>query len=324
MSLIVKDPGLETTVQDTGRLGYYSIGFPPSGALDSFAYHVGNALVGNEPGAAALEAVYLGPTLEFTADTVVAVTGADIPAFVDDEEVATWEAIPVAAGSVLSFGQLRAGARPYVAVAGGIDVPLYYGSRSTYTLVGIGGFEGRALQAGDELAIGSEARDPKPGRCLDAADVPVHPATAEVHLLVGLHSYRLTEESLARFTDTEWKVTPDANRVGYRFRGAELEFVPREQPFGAGSDPANVTDCGYPVGSVQVPGGVEPIVLLQDAVTGGGYATLGTVVSVDRDRLAQTKTGDRCRFVSVDLDGALAVRRDRLAALDRIRSALAS
>lgn len=161
MSVLVRDPGLETTVQDTGRLGYYSIGFPPSGALDSFAYHVGNALVGNRPGAAALEAVYLGPTLELTVDTLIAVTGADIPAFLDGEEIPTWEAVPVAAGSVLSFGQLRAGARPYVAVSGGIDVPLYYGSRSTYTLVGIGGLEGRALRAGDELPLGSEARDPR-------------------------------------------------------------------------------------------------------------------------------------------------------------------
>jgi allophanate hydrolase subunit 2 len=125
VSIIVRDPGLETTVQDTGRLGYYSIGFPPSGALDSFAYHVGNALVGNEPGAAALEAVYLGPTLEFTADTVIAVTGAEIPAFVDGTEIPLWESVAVSSGSVLSFGQLRGGARPYIAVAGGIDVPLY-------------------------------------------------------------------------------------------------------------------------------------------------------------------------------------------------------
>lgn len=321
MTIIVRDPGLETTVQDTGRFGHYAIGFPPSGALDSFAYHVGNALVGNSPGAAALEAVYLGPALEFTADTVVAVTGADIPVMLDGTEIPTWESVAVRAGQTLAFGQLAAGARPYVAVAGGVDVPLYYGSRSTYTLVGIGGFEGRALAEGDEVPIGP-AGDARPGRRVDDADIPVHPTTAELRLLVGLHSYRLTAESLDRFTATDWKITPDANRVGYRYRGAELEFVPREQPFGAGSDPANVTDCGYPVGSVQVPGGVEPIVLLQDAVTGGGYATLGTVVSVDRDRLAQTKTGDWTRFVPVDLDDALTIRRDRARRLARIRSAL--
>ena len=322
MSIIVRDPGLETTVQDTGRFGHYAIGFPPSGALDSFAYHVGNALVGNEVGAAALEAVYLGPTLEFTADTVVAVTGADIPVTLDGDPVPTWESIAVRTGQTLAFGQLAAGARPYIAVAGGIEVGLYYGSRSTYTLVGIGGFDGRAVAAGDELTIGTPARAVAAGRRIDDAEIPVHPTEAALRLLVGLHSYRLTPDSLDRFTDTAWKVTPDANRVGYRYRGAELEFVPREQPFGAGSDPANVTDCGYPVGSVQVPGGVEPIVLLQDAVTGGGYATLGTVISVDRDRLAQTKTGDHTRFVPVDLDEALAIRRDRATQLDRIRTAL--
>ncbi|MDL5157859.1 biotin-dependent carboxyltransferase family protein [Actinomycetospora termitidis] len=322
MSILVHDPGLETTVQDTGRFGHYAIGFPPSGALDSFAYHVGNALVGNAPGAAALEAVYLGPTLEFTADTVIAVTGADIPATLDGEVIPLWESVAVRAGQTLAFGQLAGGARPYVAVAGGIDVPEVYGSRSTYTLVGMGGFAGRGLAAGDELALGDDAVAPRAGRRVPDDAVPVHPEVAELRLLVGLHSYRLTPDSLERFTDTAWKVTPDANRVGYRYRGAELEFVPREQPFGAGSDPANVTDCGYPVGSVQVPGGVEPIVLLQDAVTGGGYATLGTVVSVDRDRLAQTKTGDRTRFVPVDLDEALAIRHDRTAQLERLRSDL--
>ncbi|MEJ2867050.1 biotin-dependent carboxyltransferase family protein [Actinomycetospora sp. OC33-EN08] len=322
MSILVHDPGLETTVQDTGRFGHYAIGFPPSGALDSFAYHVGNALVGNAPGAAGLEAVYLGPTLEFTEDTVIAVTGADIPATLDGEPLPLWESVAVRAGQTLAFGQLAGGARPYVAVAGGIDVPRVYGSRSTYTLVGMGGFGGRGVAEGDELALGDDAVAPRAGRRLGDEDVPTYPEVAELRLLVGLHSYRLTPESLERFTDTAWKVTPDANRVGYRYRGAELEFVPREQPFGAGSDPANVTDCGYPVGSVQVPGGVEPIVLLQDAVTGGGYATLGTVVSVDRDRLAQTKTGDRTRFVPVELDEALAIRRDRTAQLERIRSAL--
>src|SRR5690606_5553262 len=141
--------------------------------------------------------------------------------------------------------------------------------------------------------------------------------------VVGLCSYRLTEDALASFLGTDWKVTKDADRVGYRLRGGTLDFTEREQPFGAGSDPANVVDLGYPVGSIQVPGGDEPIVLLNDAVTGGGYATLGTVISVDRDRSAQTKTGDVVRFNSVDLDTALAARTDRRERIERIRRAIA-
>jgi allophanate hydrolase subunit 2 len=141
-------------------------------------------------------------------------------------------------------------------------------------------------------------------------------------VIIGLASYRLTEESMEEFLNTEWTVTTDADRVGYRYKGGELEFVEREQPAGAGADPANVVDFGYPIGSIQIPGGVEPIVLLNDAVTGGGYATIGTVISADRDRLAQTKTNDKTRFRSVDLDEALKARRERQQRMEEIREAL--
>lgn len=318
----VHKPGIATTVQDAGRSGYYNIGMPPAGALDKFAYHVANALVGNPVGAAALEATYVGPRLEFTEDVVFAVTGADVPAAVNGEPVAVWESHAAARGDVLGFEMLRSGARIYIAVAGGIDVPPFLGSRSTYTLVGIGGFEGRPLAAGDELDIGDDRGGARPSRRLADGDIPRYPEVAELRTVTGLCDYRLTPDSAEAFLDAAWTVTKDANRVGYRYRGAELDFVERQQPFGAGSNPANVVDLGYPVGSIQVPGGVEPIVLLADGVTGGGYATIGTVISVDLDRLAQTKTGDRTRFVSVTLEEALAARRDRQARLGRIREAL--
>ena len=141
-------------------------------------------------------------------------------------------------------------------------------------------------------------------------------------MIIGLASYRLTEESMEEFLTTTWTVTPDADRVGYRYKGGELKFVEREQPAGAGADQANVVDFGYPIGSIQVPGGVEPIVLMNDAVTGGGYATIGTVISVDRDKLAQTKTNDKTRFRSVELDEALRAREDRRRQLAEIKEAL--
>jgi allophanate hydrolase subunit 2 len=141
-------------------------------------------------------------------------------------------------------------------------------------------------------------------------------------VIIGLASYRITEESMEEFLNTTWTVTTDADRVGYRYRGGELKFIEREQPAGAGHDPANVVDFGYPVGSIQVPGGVEPIVLMNDAVTGGGYATIGTVISGDLDRLAQTKTNDKTRFRSVDLDEALKVRKERRQQMAEIEQAL--
>lgn len=317
--LIVHSPGLSTTVQDAGRDGYYEIGMPPSGAMDQFSSRAANLLVGNPEGAATLEATYIGPKLEFTDDRVVAVTGADAPLSLNGEPVPTWEAFPVKAGDVLSFAMITAGARPYIAVSGGIAVPEYLGSRSTYTLTGLGGLDGRKLAEGDRLPLG-EPNGARPGTSVPAELRPRFPSVAPLRTVVGLCSYRLTDGGMESFLGTEWKITKDADRVGYRLRGGKLDFVEREQPFGAGSDPANVVDLGYPVGSIQVPGGDEPIVLLNDAVTGGGYATIGTVVSADRDLIAQAKTGDLVSFVSVDLDAALAARRDRRARLDRIKS----
>jgi biotin-dependent carboxylase-like uncharacterized protein len=324
MAIRVRQPGLLTTVQDTGRFGEYAIGMPPSGAMDVFSYQVGNYLVGNEEGAAGLEITYFGPELEFTQDTVIAMTGAEMPPKINGEEAPTWETLQVEEGDVLSFDYLKNGARSYLAVAGGIDVPVFMHSRSTYTLIGLGGHEGRTLQEGDELKFGEapENADGQVGKRVDADHIPTYPKEAELRVIIGLASYRLTEESMEEFLTVEWTVTPDADRVGYRYRGGELKFVEREQPAGAGSDPANVVDFGYPIGSIQVPGGVEPIVLMNDAVTGGGYATIGTVISADRDNLAQTKTNDKTRFRSVDLDEALKAREERREQMAEIRQAL--
>jgi biotin-dependent carboxylase-like uncharacterized protein len=323
MAIKVQSPGLLTTVQDTGRLGEYAIGMPPSGAMDVFSYQIANYLVGNEEGAAGLEITYFGPRLEFTEDAVVAVTGAKMPPKINGEEVPTWETLAVESGDVLAFDYLQNGARAYLAVAGGIDVPVFMHSRSTYTLIGLGGHEGRALAEGDELALGEAGdRSDRVGMAVVEQQIPRYSKEAELRVIIGLASYRLTEESMEAFLNTTWTVTTDADRVGYRYKGGELGFVEREQPAGAGADQANVVDFGYPVGSIQVPGGVEPIVLMNDAVTGGGYATIGTVISADRDRLAQTKTNDKTRFRSVDLEEALAARELRRKQMAEIKEAL--
>jgi biotin-dependent carboxylase-like uncharacterized protein len=324
MAIRVRQPGLYTTVQDTGRFEEYALGMPPSGAMDVFSYQVGNYLVGNEEGAAGLEITYFGPELEFTGDAIIAITGAEMPPKINGEEAPTWEAFKVQEGEVLSFDYLRNGARSYLAVAGGIDVPVFMHSRSTYTLIGLGGHEGRTLQEGDELKIGEvpQNADIQLGKRVDDDHIPRYSREAEVRVIIGLASYRLTEESMEEFLNTTWTVTTDADRVGYRYKGGELHFVEREQPAGAGADPANVVDFGYPVGSIQIPGGVEPIVLLNDAVTGGGYATIGTVISVDRDTVAQTKTNDKTRFRSVGLEEALKAREERRRQMEEIRQAL--
>jgi biotin-dependent carboxylase-like uncharacterized protein len=317
----VRKPGLATTVQDAGREGYYDVGIPPSGALDQYSLAAGNLLVGNPEGAAALEIAFMGPELSFDEDAVVAVTGAAMEPRLDGDPQPQWEAFPVRAGQVLSFGHLKAGARAYVAVGGGIDVPEVLGSRATYALGALGGHEGRPLQAGDRLPVG--AGGDGPGR-----DVPEDLRTAfaddvEIRVVMGLYDHRLTDAGRETFLGTTWTLTPVADRIGFRYKGPELQLREREQPFGAGSDPSNIVDAPYPIGSIQIPGGVEPIILHRDAVSGGGYAMVATVISADMDVVAQCSPGCRTRFVAVDLDDALRARAERRARRDRLRAALA-
>jgi len=323
MAIEVMKPGLSTTVQDLGRPGYYHLGIPLSGAMDREALRAANLLVGNDEGAAALEAVFLGPELRFTADAMVAVTGADLPPKLDGQPQSGWTAFPARAGQVLSFGFLRQGARAYVAVAGGIDVPAVLGSRSTYVLGALGGLDGRALRAGDTLSLGVPPRLVAEGRSVPDTLRRSAAAPAELRVLPGLYWHRLTAAAQQSFFDDTWKVAPEADRIGYRFRGGRaLEFVPREQPFGAGSDPSNIVDSGYPYGSVQVPGGTEPIVLHRDAVSGGGYFMLGTVISADMDLIGQMQPHTPTCFVEVDMNRALAARAERAARLQQVRHAL--
>lgn len=323
MAVNVIKPGLSTTVQDLGRPGYYHIGIPTSGAMDALSLAAANLLVGNPAGAAALEAVFMGPELEFTHDAVVAVTGADLPPKVDGVDQPGWTAFPVRKGQVLSFGFLKAGARAYIAISGGIDVPVVLGSRSTYTLGALGGFNGRKLEPGDSLPLGA-AGAVRPGRSLPENLRRKPGMPAELRMLPGLYWHRLTEAAGDRFFEDTWKVAPEADRIGYRFKaGRPVEFVDREQPFGAGSDPSNIVDACYPYGSVQVPGGTEPIVLHRDAVSGGGYFMVGTVISADMDLIGQLQPHTPTRFVRVDMDQALAARADRKAVMDAIAAALA-
>jgi biotin-dependent carboxylase-like uncharacterized protein len=320
MAIRVLKPGLATSVQDLGRPGYYHLGIPISGGMDRFSLRAANMLVGNDEGAATLECVFMGPELEFTADAVVAITGAELPPKLDGVARETWTAFSVRAGQVLSFDFLKQGARAYLAVAGGIDVPLVLGSRSTYLLGALGGHEGRALKAGDELAIGAGASEAKEGRsipnnCRRSVELP-----SELRVVTGLYWHRITEESGKNFFADTWKVAPEADRIGYRFRGGRpLAFNPRTPPFGAGSDPSNIVDSCYPYGSIQVPGGTEPIVLHRDAVSGGGYFMLGTVISADMDYIGQMQPRMPTRFAPATMDEALAARRERQALLHRIR-----
>lgn len=322
MTLKIVKSGLATTIQDLGRPGYFHLGIPEGGAMDRLALRAANMLVGNPEDAAGLEAVFMGPEIEFTRDASIAITGAELPVMIDGEPRDTWTAITVKAGQVLSFGFLQSGARAYIAVSGGIATEPDLGSRSTYPIGALGGVGGRAVQPGDELPVG-DAPLVAEGRSVPAAlrRGPGNPA--ELRVLTGLYWYRLTEEAGRSFFDDTWTVAAEADRMGYRFKGGRpLDFVEREPPFGAGADPSNIVDGCYSYGSIQVPGGTEPIVLHRDAVSGGGYFTLGAVISADMDLIGQLQPNTQVKFVNVDMDTALAARAERKATIAKIRAAL--
>lgn len=318
----VQEPGLMTTVQDTGRYGQYHIGMPPSGAMDQFAHKIANYLVGNNEDAPTLEMTYQGAELAFDETALIAVTGADMSPTLDDEPIPTWTAVEVEAGQTLSFKFSQEGVRSYLSVAGGFDVPEIMDSSSTYTLIGLGGFEGRQLQTGDELHCGDGTyEEDRIGITAPNAHRTDYSQNA-IRVIMGLCDYRLTDEGRKRFLNTEWKVSNEADRVGYRFEGPDITdmFEEREQPFGAGTDVTNVVDLGYPIGSIQMAG--QPIVLMRDAVTGGGYATVGTLVSPDRSMLSQCRTHSGVTFESIDIDEALEIRQDRDNSLESLREQL--
>lgn len=323
MQIEVVVQGLSTTIQDLGRPGHYHLGIPEGGALDRYSARAANLLVGNDEGAALLEATFTGPTIKFSDRRVVAVTGAELPPKVDGAPRETWTAFVVEPGQTLSFDFVRAGSRAYIAISGGIDVPVVMGSRATTPLSAIGGLEGRALRAGDVLRLLPGAD--QPGRVAVLPE-PLRsappPAVTELRMVPGLYWHRVTEAAGARFLEETWKVATEADRVAFRLKGGQpVEFVEREQPFGAGSDPSNVVDCGYPYGSIQMPSGTQPIILHRDAVSGGGYFMLGTVISADMDLLGQLQPNQQIRFRAVDIDEAVAARHALAARTRALRAA---
>ncbi|NKI73263.1 biotin-dependent carboxyltransferase [Dickeya sp. CFBP 2040] len=317
-------PGLATSIQDTGREGYYHLGIPPSGGLDQYSLRLANLLVGNPAQAAVLEMTLLGPELQFEGDVLVAVCGARLSPLLDGEPMPMDTTFAVRAGQVLRFTPTTAGCRAYLAVAGGIAVPEVLDSRSTYALGALGGYQGRRLAANDVLPIGVPTRQMTPEMTVPTDYLQPLDKHVTLRMVTGLYIHRLTPAAVEQFFADDWRVGTEADRIGYRLKGGTpLAFEPRTPPFGAGSDPSNIVDACYPIGSVQVPGGLEPIILLRDAVSGGGYMTLGTVISSDLDLIGQLQPHYGVRFTPVSLEDALLARQHYRYRLERLEQLLA-
>ncbi|GAB6932116.1 5-oxoprolinase subunit C family protein [Calditerricola satsumensis] len=329
MTVTVLRPGLLTTVQDLGRTGWQRFGVPVGGAMDPFALRVANALVGNDDGAAAMEITLQGPQLRFDEDALIAVCGADLSPAVDGAPLPQWRPVLVQRGSVLAFGRPRWGVRAYLAVAGGWDVPIVLGSRSTDRRAGLGGVEGRALREGDRLIAGIPAA---PAQRLMAAlsgrlgrrplasvpwrvsprAFPAYAAQPTVRALRGPEFDAFSPAAQAAFFARPFRVTPQSDRMGYRLAGPALAL----------REPIELVSEGVSAGTVQVPPDGQPIVLLADRQTVGGYPRIACVATVDLPVLAQMPPGATVRFREVSLGEAQALLARREQLLRRLRAAI--
>lgn len=295
-SIKIIKSGLLTTVQDNGRYGYQKFGVPVSGVMDSFSQRVSNRLVGNDLNEAVLEVTFLGPTIEFLEDRVIAITGGDLSPMINQKSIAMWKSIYVKKGDILSFGGIKRGCRSYISFDGGIDVPLVMGSKSTYIKGKIGGFEGSALKVGDILKCGSPNYNFKfiKGRALCSKYKPEYTNEIIVRVILGPQEDYFTDRGVNTFLSSEYTVTNQIDRMGYRLDGETIEH----------RKGADIISDGIAFGAVQIPNDGKPIIMMADRQTTGGYAKIGNVISTDLSKIAQAKQGDKIRFRAISMDEA--------------------
>jgi antagonist of KipI len=307
-ALSVEAPGLLTTVQDLGRLGAVASGVTPGGAMDRFAHSAANLLAGNDPGAATLECTLIGPQLVAQRSCLVAITGADLDPQVNGKPVAMWTGIFLGRGDRLTFGARRSGARAYVAVGGGLAADRWLGSQSTYLLAARGGMHGRALMAGDVVArAGGRDAPAVAGRHLARHLRPDYPDHT-LRVIAGPHIGRIGREGRDALFASVFTVSHQADRMGYRLEGPRLDSSGEE-----------LLSFGLTAGVVQLPAGGNPILLMADHQTAGGYPVIATVVGASLPIAAQLAPGDEVRFSEVSVAEALGMRREQAAALDSLR-----
>ncbi|MEZ5403217.1 MAG: urea carboxylase [Bryobacteraceae bacterium] len=303
----VIEAGTQTTVQDfPGRLGYWHVGVPPSGPMDHLAFRLVNRIAGNDEGAAAIECAMTGPALRFHADTTIAIGGADMGATLDGNSVPRWRPVEVKAGQTLHMGAAASGARSYLAIAGGIDVPCYLGSRSTFILGKFGGHAGRTLRTGDVLRWGTDAGRPWSP---PAAAEPKYSSAWEIGVLYGPHGEPdfFTPDDIRMIFSTSWKVHYNSDRTGVRLIGPKPRWA-RSDGGEAGLHPSNIHDNAYAIGAMDFTGDM-PVLLGPDGPSLGGFVCPCTIAHAELWKLGQLKPGDEVRFRLITIREAEAMDR---------------
>ncbi|WP_178018996.1 biotin-dependent carboxyltransferase family protein [uncultured Paenibacillus sp.] len=329
MSLLIEKPGLLTTVQDLGRFGVQKYGVIVGGAMDAFALRIANLLVGNAEDEAGLEITLLGPVIRFEQTALISLCGGDLTPKLNGVPIPLWRTVLAPKGSTLTFGPIQLGCRTYLAVGGGIDVPVRMNSRSTYLRAGIGGYEGRALASGDRLTLGdmtargshllgllarmaSKESGAVSRWAVFPEMLPKYAANPIVQLIPGEEYELFQEQSQHDLWQEEFAVLPQSDRMGYRFKGRELQMNPSKE----------MISSAVTMGTVQVPPDGNPIILMADRQTTGGYPKIAQVASVDLPLLAQTNLGARVRFRKVTLQEAQQQWMEREKAIQTLRNGL--
>ena len=305
--------GLETSVQDyPGRIGTLNLGFPPSGPMDSWSFRLANVLVENEPGAAALECQFMGPTLKFNSDRIIAITGANMSPKINGTPVPLWESLEVKKDQVLEMSFATVGARSYIAFSGGINTTPWLGSRSTFHKAGVGGIEGKAIQEGQIIPLNKSKS--VAGRKIKKNSIPVMSTNKKwsVEVVKGPNDDWVDEKGHKMFLNSDWKLQSKSDRTGYRLDGPKWSFTKKATHKGLehGTFPSNIIDQGYPVGAINL-AGQTPIILVNDGPSMGGFIVPYTVPSASFWKLGQAKPGDRFNFVEISVEKAQALRTEQ-------------
>jgi len=305
--------GLETSVQDyPGRIGTLNLGFPPSGPMDSWSFRLANVLVENEPGTAALECQFMGPTLKFNSDRVIAITGADMSPKIDGAPVPLWESLEVKKDQVLEMAFATIGARSYIAFSGGINTTPWLGSRSTFHKAGVGGIDGKAIQDGQIIPLNKSKS--VAGRKIKKSSIPVMSTNKKwsVEVVKGPNDDWVDEKGHKMFLNSDWKLQSKSDRTGYRLEGPKWSFTEKatNKSLEHGTFPSNIIDQGYPVGAINL-AGQTPIILVNDGPSMGGFIVPYTVPSASFWKLGQAKPGDSFNFVEISVEKAQALRTEQ-------------
>lgn len=318
-SIDVISSGTMTTIQDyPGRIGYWDVGVPPSGPFDNYSFRLGNRLLGNEEGAAGLEITLNGPTLKFNCPTQIVLTGANMHAMLDNEEVTFWQIINVNAGQVLNIGKVSdVGARAYLSIKDGIQCPDYLDSKSTFTLGQFGGHVGRALRVGDVLRIKPGDKPSAPKQIPDAL-LPAIKQQWDLHVIYGPHGSPdfFTDKDINTFFNSDWEIHYNSSRTGIRLVGPKPEWA-RSDGGEAGMHPSNIHDNAYAIGTVDFTGDM-PVILGPDGPSLGGFVCPATIISADLWKLGQFKAGDKVRFIPVSISDAVNLERVQLESIQKL------